>query len=483
MEPFSGIVALCKERPMLNIVGGVMYMRDFAMATLNTILSSLEEAISVVNLKGEIVYWNEAAENTYQIKKDEVLGKDIRNFFKQEDIMHLKVLETRNPVRDVYHIPRSDKHVLISTRLIYNEKDEVIGSLSVEKDITSTIHLNEQLSSASKEIQELRQHIHQQHDDPFTKIKGINASLQQIIHHAKKIARTDATILISGESGVGKELFAHAIHEKSLRSEKPFIAINCGAIPNALFESELFGYEAGAYTGAAKGGKPGKLELAEGGTLFLDEVGELPLEMQVKLLRALQEKEMYRIGGVSTKKVNVRVIAATNRILEEMVAEGTFRSDLYYRLNVFSIRVPPLRERRDDLPFLVYDFLEEFAYKYQKQDFTIDRQILSLLSSYDWPGNIRELRNVMERLVVLHDSGEITETDVFPILYHGREPVKRLEIGGATLADEKEMLEKERILEALESTYGNKSVTAKRLGLSRATLYKKMKKYGIEFEK
>lgn len=456
---------------------------SFAIKTLNAILSSSEEAISVVNTKGEVVYWNEAAENIYQICKKELLGKNIRDFFQKEDLMHLRVLETKQAVRDVYHIPRHDKHVLISTSLIYDDNNEVLGSLSVEKDITSTIQLNEKLSTASKELQDLRLHIKNQQDDPFVKIKGINDSLQHIIHNAKKIARTDATILISGESGVGKELFAHAIHEKSLRNEKPFIAINCGAIPSALFESELFGYESGAYTGAAKGGKPGKLELAEGGTLFLDEVGELPLEMQVKLLRALQEKELYRIGGISPRKVNVRIIAATNRVLENMVAEGTFRSDLYYRLNVFSLKIPPLRDRRDDIPYLVYDFLEEFTYKYQKQDFAITRQAVSLLSSYAWPGNIRELRNVIERLVVLNDSGEITESDCLEILNNGRDIGRKIELGAATLTDEKEMLEKERIIETLESTFGNKSVTAKRLGMSRATLYKKMKKYGIEFQK
>lgn len=457
-----------------------MFMRDmFASQTLHAILSSLEEAISVVNTKGEIIYWNEAAESTYHIKKEEIIGRNIRDFFQQEDIMHLKVLETHKPVRDEYHMPRPDKHVLISTTLIYDESGKVIGSLSIEKDISSTIHLNEKLTSASKELQQLRQHITLQHDDPFSKIKGINASIQHIIHNSKKIARTDAAILISGESGVGKELFAHAIHEKSLRKDKAFIPINCGAIPSALFESELFGYESGAYTGASKGGKPGKLELASGGTLFLDEVGELPLDMQVKLLRALQDKEVYRIGGLSPRKIDVRIIAATNRVLENMVKEGTFRSDLYYRLNVFSINIPPLRNRKDDIPFLVYDFLEEFTLKYEKQDYTIEKSALHLLMEYEWPGNIRELRNMMERLVVLNESGEITLADVQQTLNIESDILMNIELKGLSLSLEKERLEKERILEMLHNTFGNKSITAKKLGMSRATLYKKMKKYGI----
>ncbi|SMQ81486.1 PAS domain S-box-containing protein [Bacillus sp. OV166] len=450
---------------------------SFALDTLHTLLSSLEEAISVINTDGEMVFWNEAAEKTYHIKKEEIIGRNIRNFFEQEDIMNLKVLETQQSIRDMYHIPRPDKHVLISASPIYNQNKELIGSMSVEKDISATIKLHEQLTSTSKELQQLKQQITQNHlDDPFNKIKGKNASIQQIIHDTKKVAKTGATILISGESGVGKELFAQAIHEESSRSEKPFIPINCGAIPNALFESELFGYEAGAYTGASKGGKPGKLELAEGGTLFLDEVGELPLDMQVKLLRALQEKEIYRIGGQTPIKVNVRIIAATNRILENMVSDGTFRSDLFYRLNVFSAQIPPLRERKDDIPFLLYDFLKELSIKYNKAVPAINRETVHRLTEYHWPGNIRELRNLVERLVVLHERSEIFENDIDQLLPQAK---RTIDTTVRSLFHEKERLEKERILQTLQTTYGNKSITAKELGITRATLYKKMKKYGI----
>jgi sigma-54 dependent transcriptional regulator, acetoin dehydrogenase operon transcriptional activator AcoR len=450
---------------------------SFAINTLHTLLSSLEEAVSVINTKGEMVFWNEAAEKTYHIKKDKIIGRNIRDFFQQEDIINLKVLETRQAIRVMYHIPRPDKHVLISASPIYDGNKELIGSMSVEKDITSTILLNEQLTSTSKELQQLKQQMTENHPhDPFNKIKGKNAAIQLLIHETKKAAKTDATILIIGESGVGKELFAQAIHEESNRSKRPFIPINCGAIPNALFESELFGYEAGAYTGASKGGKPGKLELADGGTLFLDEVGELPLDMQVKLLRALQEKEFYRIGGQTTKKVNVRVIAATNRILENMVSQGTFRSDLFYRLNVFSAYIPPLRERKDDIPFLFNDFLRELSIKYSKAVPVINRETVHRLTEYHWPGNIRELRNLVERLVVLNERNEIFEKDIDQLLPQSKSvidsPVR-------SLLDEKERLEKERILQTLQRTYGNKSITAKELGITRATLYKKMKKYGI----
>jgi transcriptional regulator with PAS, ATPase and Fis domain len=443
----------------------------FAIQALHTLLSSLDEAISIINTKGEMVYWNETAEKTYHIKKEEIIGKDI---------MNLKVLETQQPIRDMYHHPRPDKHVLISSSPIYNDKNELIGSLSIEKDITTTIRLNEKLSSTSKELQQLKKQITQTYpDDPFNKIKGKNTSIQQIIHDVKKVAKTDATVLISGESGVGKELFAKAIHEESLRSKKPFIPINCGAIPHALFESELFGYEAGAYTGASKGGKPGKMELADGGTIFLDEVGELPLDMQVKLLRVLQEKELYRIGGQTPKMLNVRIIAATNRILEDMVSDGSFRSDLFYRLNVFTVRIPPLRERTDDIPYLINVFLKELTFKYSKPVPSFHKETLNRLRDYYWPGNIRELRNLIERLVVLHERTEITESDIVPLLPQSQEFKKNFDTSQRTLSFEKERLEKDRILQTLQRTYGNKSISAKELGMSRATLYKKMKKYGI----
>ncbi|MDM5196745.1 sigma 54-interacting transcriptional regulator [Fictibacillus enclensis] len=452
----------------------------FAVHTLDTLLSALDVSISIIDTDGVMVFWNETAEQTYQIKKEDIIGKNIAEFFEQADIMNLKVLRTQQAVKDMYHIPRPDKHVLISAAPIYNQQHELLGSMSVEQDITSTIKLNEQLTSTSKELQQLKQQIKPIHtDDPFNKLIGKNMDIQQIIKDTKKVAKTDATILINGESGVGKELFAQAIHEESLRSDKPFIAINCGAIPNALFESDLFGYEAGAYTGASKGGKPGKLELADGGTLFLDEVGELPLDMQVKLLRAIQEKEFYRIGGQTPKKVNVRIIAATNRVLENMVAEGSFRSDLFYRLNVFKISIPPLRERMEDIPYLLYHFLQELSFKYGKPIPAVNPGTLNLLSAYPWPGNIRELRNIVERAVILNERSEITETDITNMLpqpHHVPKPVESLTL---TFTAEKERLEKERILQTLQNTYGNKSITAKELGMSRATLYKKMKKYGI----
>lgn len=449
---------------------------------LQTLLEMSNDAVAVINQHGEVLFWNKGAEQTYNIQHDEIVGKKIYKFFRKEDLKVLQILETEEPVHSVYHRPRPDKHVLINSAPVYDADKRLIGALSIEQDITHTVKLNEKLSIASSELYQLKYQFYQkQLESPFSKIKGKSALIQQPIQLAMKVAKTDATVLISGESGVGKELFAQAIHETSLRKDEPFIPINCGAIPHALFESELFGYERGAYTGAAKEGKPGKIELADGGTLFLDEIGELPLDMQVKLLRVLQENEVYRIGGTVSKRVNLRVIAATNRDLEKMVEEGAFRSDLFYRLNVVPLPLPSLRDRVEDIPELVQYFLHELAIKYQKLVSTIDSKTMDLFLQYDWPGNIRELRNIIERLIILSEGRKINFSELlacFP---------KKVVIGktnvGTSLAEEKTALEKTRIEEALRKTYGNKSAAAKELGMSRASLYQKIERYGISVKK
>ncbi|GGK32388.1 sigma-54-dependent Fis family transcriptional regulator [Caldalkalibacillus thermarum] len=453
------------------------------------------EAITMVNVEGEVLFWNMAAERTYQIKQEEIIGRKIKDFFRQEDLVVLKMLETEQPVRSIYHRPRPDKHVLINSAPVYDDEGRLIGAIAVEQDISQLVKLNEELSDASLQLDQLKSAVSQNHaESPFSRIKGKSRAIQEAIQLAMKVAKTDATVLITGESGVGKELFARAIHEASLRHHKPFVPINCGAIPLALFESELFGYEAGAFTGATKEGKKGKIELANGGTLFLDEVGELPMEMQVKLLRVLQEREVYRIGGTKPIPVNIRVLAASNRNLEQMVAEGSFREDLYYRLNVVSLSIPPLRERLEDIPELVQMFVNEFAAKYQKPTPSLDSQVIALFLQYHWPGNIRQLRNVVERLIILTDGNQINQEDVrrlFPVAETkaGRpsalvtKPMTHLAtVNQHPLQAEKAALEKQRIEQALQETYGNKSAAAKKLGISRATLYKKLKAYGISWK-
>lgn len=438
---------------------------------LQSVLTTDNDAVTIINTDSEVLFWNDIAEQTYNINKKQIIGKKITEFFKEGDLMILKVLSTGKPVRNIYHRPRVDKHVFVNSSPVFDEKKRLIGAVSIEQDITHTVKLNEKLSDTSNQLNKLQQKVYQkQLETPFSKLTGKSAAIQRTIQLAIKAAKSNATVLILGESGTGKELCARAIHETSSRKDQPFVPINCGAIPHALFESELFGYERGAFTGAAKEGKPGKIEIADGGTLFLDEIGELPLDMQVKLLRVLQENIVYRIGSSTGKKVNIRVVAATNSDLDRMMREERFRSDLFYRLNVIQITLPPLRERLEDIPELVRFFLNEFQAEYQTASLSVKEEALQALFQYDWPGNVRELRNVMERTSILSEKNEIGLEELRAIF-----PQKRAN-------DQKSnslTAEKKRIEQALKQTNGNKSAAARKLGISRVSLYKKLDKYNI----
>ncbi|MFC8685366.1 sigma-54 interaction domain-containing protein [Brevibacillus porteri] len=470
-------------------------------ALLGTLMDTMSEAVTIVDSRNIVQHWNQAAETIYEIDREQVVGTSLDEHFASESIRLLDALRQGTSVQRVYHIPRPDSHVLINAAPIRRE-GEIIGAISIEQDITELVRLNEELAHTTAHLHNLQQEMSrfQAADDPFYAIKGHSASIQSAIGSAKKVAQTDATVLIYGESGVGKELFAKAIHQASRRHEKPFIAINCGAIPAALFESELFGYQGGAFTGAEKKGKPGKLELAHGGTLFLDEIGELPLELQVKLLRALQERQFYRVGGTEPITVNTRIVAATNRQLEQMVADGRFREDLYYRLNVFSLEIPPLRERREDLPELVQIFIHEYSVAHDHSVPRISPEVMQALFEYNWPGNIRQLRNVIERLSILQENGVILPEHLPSVIRSQAEPTHvsvHTPIGGTyapPTPTQPSILrpsigytappvnEKERIVAALERTYGNKKAAAELLGVSRGTLYNKMKKFNINEE-
>ena len=310
----------------------------------------------------------------------------------------------------------------------------------------------------------------------FDEMVGQSRALAAVLHQVRTVAPTDATVLLLGETGTGKELVARAIHESSRRHARSFIRINSAALPSALVESELFGYERGAFTGAVSS-KAGRLELAHQGTLFLDEVGELPLDVQPKLLRAIQDHEFERLGGTAVRRVDVRLIAATNRDLERMVAEGVFRSDLYYRLNVFPIRVPPLRERPEDIPSLVQHFVGVFSREMRRTITTIPAKTLAALQQWHWPGNIRELQNVIERAVIL-SSGSTLEVPDSTFLEKPA-PGRAAGSGTAVLFAEGE---REIILRALRASggvVGGPNGAAARLGLRRTTLQSKIRKLGI----
>lgn len=481
---FASILAICGNQAVL----------------LGTLLDTMSEATTIVDRNNMVQFWNPAAEKIYEIARNDVIGTPLETHFASDSIRLMDALQEGTSVERVYHVPRPDRHVLINSAPI-KQNGEIIGAISIEQDITELVKLNEELAHTTAHLHNLQQEMSrfQAADDPFFVIKGHSAPIQAAIQSAKKVAQTDATVLIYGESGVGKELFAQAIHQASRRHDKSFIAINCAAIPAALFESELFGYQGGAFTGAEKKGKPGKLEMAHGGTLFLDEIGELPLELQAKLLRALQERQFYRVGGTEPITVNTRIIAATNRELEQMVAEGTFREDLYYRLHVFSLEIPPLRQRREDIPELVQIFLQEHSVTHQQPVPRIASEVMRALYDFSWPGNIRQLRNIIERLCILQEGGVIL-LEHLPASFRtrleaaassgferdlSRQPAA--DSFGSSLAafrpeglpEYRNLPERERILAAIERTYGNKKAAAELLGMSRGTLYNKLRKYGI----
>lgn len=450
-------------------------------ARMHSILQSSNDAICMVDEKEVVIIWNRQAEILYGIKEQEITGKDIHLFF--DNLVLTKVLQSKTPVLGSYHQPWPGTHVLINSYpVLLNGR--VIGSVSVERDITNMVTLNRDLVKAIKRADFLEEEIAKlgQGGDPFAEIYGRSDNFREMLVVARKVAATDAVVLISGASGTGKEILAQALHRAGLRRDKPFIAINCGAIPYHLFESELFGYEGGAFTGAEKKGKPGKFALAHGGSLFLDEISELNPALQVKLLRVLQEQVYYPVGGTRPCRVDVRIIAATNRDLAKLVEEGRFREDLYYRLNVVNIKLPSLQERKNDIPELAYLFLAEFSSVYKKEVKDIDPAVMTLFLRYHWPGNIRELRNVLERMTVLSD-GDCLTTDMLPPEVRWSKAESSAEnLPGGVLEEATGALERKLILTALAQCGGNKAQAAKKLGLPRSSLYYRIKNLGISVQ-
>jgi PAS domain S-box-containing protein len=447
---------------------------------LESVLDTVNEAVCMIDESDKVVLWNHRAENLYGIPVDEILNQPIERFF--SNLMISKVMKERRMVAEQYHNPCPDKHVLINAKPI-NLAGQVIGAVCCEWDVTEVVQLNQKLSQTHQEVQFLKQEINKIHSqsDSFAAIYGHSKAINEAISVARRVAATNVPVLLRGESGTGKELFARAIHKASQLSG-PFIAINCGAISANLFESELFGYQAGAFTGADKKGKVGLLEQANGGTLLLDEIGDMPKDMQVKLLRTLQEKSFYPVGGGKSIHIEVRIIAATNCNLEDMIQHGDFREDLYYRLNVVAIILPSLRERLDDIPELVHKGLQYYSAIHEKSISRIDPALMAVLIQYQWPGNIRELFNVLERLVILADH-DILGLDNLPknillsMLPQTNSPAVFVDEG---LLAATNSLAREVIVRVLEAEHFNKASAAKKLGIPRSTLYYKMRRLGLE---
>lgn len=480
----TNYVLICKDEQVIGYLEKEHYLKVFyqqarkALAFYQTLLDTTQESWTMIDEHAHVVGWTKGAEKIFSISKDDILGKPISQFFNQNELEILNALQQGESVTEKLHRARRDRTVLISSSPVRLD-EKIIGGVVTETDISNEVRLNEELFSTHEKLFHLENKIESRNhrDRAFLPLRGNSQLLKDTIEMTKKASQTAANILIYGESGVGKELFAKAIHYLREEEGAPFIPINCGAIAHNLFESEIFGYERGAFSGADSRGKAGKAELAQDGTLFLDEVGELPLDLQVKLLRVLQEKKFFRVGGTKEIKVNFRLVAATNKDLKQLVEDGTFREDLYYRLNVFQIEVPPLRDRPDDILELAHYFVYEYSSKYNKHIQSIPHEIIQCLISHDWKGNVRELKNSIERLVVLSEEGTLSFNDLPPEVK--RSNISKPSVNGQSLADQLEVYEKEIILNTLKKVNHQKSECAKRLGISRATLYNRMNRLGI----
>src|ERR1700719_4565471 len=409
------------------------------------IVDAIPHSINVLKPDGSSLYSNQAVLDYTGLTMEEVMAPDYRTrVFHPEDLE--KVHEDRQeallrgvPFEQEQRGPRRDgeyRWFLIHYNPLRDEQGRVIRWYATGIDIEDRKRAEERMRN---ENLALREEIDRY--SMFEEVVGTSPALRAVLSRVFKVAPVDSTVLITGETGTGKELVARAIHRRSRRSSRAFVSVNCAAIPRGLIASELFGHEKGSFTGALQR-RLGRFELAEGGTIFLDEVGELPAESQISLLRVLQEHEFERVGGTASIRPNVRVIAATNRDLQAAIAAGTFRSDLFYRLNVFPIQVPPLRERQDDIPMLVEYFMDRYAQKAGKCIRGVTRKSLELLQSYPWPGNIRELQNVIERTVIVCDTENFSVDESWlsrqPV---GSEPNSQLELSRKLAAQEKEMIE------------------------------------------
>ena len=433
----------------------------------NVILDSVADGVFTINEKGEITFFNRAAEEITGFTKEEALGNNCFDIFRANICQtNCALKQSVNTGKEIINLPiniinKEGKEIpiSISTAVLRDERGKIIGGVETFRDLSA--------------IEELKKELRQQYT--FQDIVSKNHTIQEIFQILPDIAESDSTVLIQGPSGSGKELFATAIHHLSLRKDQPFVKVNCGALPDNLLESELFGYVKGAFTDAKKD-KPGRFSLANGGTIFLDEIGDMSPALQVKLLRVLQDREYEPLGGTSTTKVDVRVVAATNKDLSALVRSRQFRDDLYYRLNVVKIDLPPLSRRREDIPLLVEHFVEKFNLKKGKNLSGVSDEVMAFLMGYGFPGNIRELENIIEHAFVMC-KGEMIE------LRHL--PPELIESSKETILREKEVskplqtAEAEVIRKALERNKGNRLRTARELGINRSTLWRKIKRYGI----
>ncbi|MDR6120866.1 PAS domain S-box-containing protein [Bacillus sp. SLBN-46] len=479
-EPIGQLISMEVDehvRSSIQHTEGKEYIKLIESHVFSDIIDSLYDGVFITDGRGIPVKVNKAYERITDITADKVIGFHMSDLVKAgfySKSASMEVIKSKWPVT-VMQTLRNDRKIIVSGTPIFNRKREILYVINSVRDITELLRLKleiEDLQQLKLLRQSSRSMIEERNGEEFI---AVSEAAVKLYAQAERVAKTDAKVLLNGESGVGKTLIAKYIHENSNRQGGAFLELNCGAFPASLIEAELFGYEAGAFTGALTKGKKGLFEVADNGTLFLDEIGDLPLEVQVKLLKVIEEQAFIPVGGSKVKKINVRIIAATNKDLKGLVKEGRFREDLYYRLNVVPIYIPPLRHRLKDLLPLIQYYLNFFNTQYQCQK-EISIEALDFLHQYDWPGNIRELRNIIERLVVLtiHDTIDVkdlpeeikpakTEYFLFPeeIL-----PLKQAV----------DILERELITKALKR-YKTTRKAAEVLKVSQSAIVQKMKKW------
>ncbi len=439
------------------------------MANLHktAIMDSISDGVLTLDNEGRIIHINHQAAENLGINHTSAVGENLTELMMPENkLFFARINGQRKLFGEPLVIYRQNDSVklAVSCTPLVSKEQETLGTVIIIQPMKQYKKMIERISGAQAKI-------------TFSDIIGQSPDFRYAIQSAQMAAKTDSSILLLGESGVGKDMFAQAIHNASSRSREPFFAINCAALPRELVSSELFGYEEGAFTGARKGGNPGKFELADQGTVFLDEIGEMPLDMQGSLLRVIEEGNVTRLGGHDITNVNVRIIAATNKNLKEEVRKGNFRLDLYYRLRVIDIKIPALRDRKDDIPILVEYFVKTIGPRLGKQITHVDDKVIEILSYYDWPGNVRELSNVIERAINM-SSGPVLTVDVFPLEL-------RCNLEDQTTIWRKRLpqdpqLQKQIIRSFLQMHNNNKTRVAQELGISRSSLYRKMERFAIK---
>ncbi|WP_067217568.1 sigma-54 interaction domain-containing protein [Marinomonas gallaica] len=460
-----------------------------AAQTYRTILDALEEWVVVVDHNARIFYLNRPYARFLGVNAEEVKGKKVTEVI-ENTRMHLTI---KNGVTERLSMQRIRGSNMIANRFPITDQGKVIGAVGtvIFHDTYEWKRINSHIKALLAEHEFTNQTAPVVAKQPSAQyrladIVGDSKAIKNLNQTITQVASGDVTVLLRGESGTGKELYAHAIHQLSDRGDGPFIKVNCAAIPENLLESELFGYEEGAFTGAKKGGKAGKFQLANGGTLFLDEIGDLPLSMQAKLLRVLQDREVEAVGSTSTTPLDIRLITATHRPLESLIKSGDFREDLYYRINVVNVSLPPLRERPEDISKLAEHFLQTLSRRTGRRAPKLTAQAMTALLDYDWPGNIRELENVMEAAFFTATDRKIplsllptalsqqADSDVNSVLTN----TPHVSATG-TLKEQLDLAEKAALKQSLTQHYGNKTQAAKSLGVSKSTFYEKLNKHGL----